>query len=134
MKIRKGFVSNSSTSSFICDVCGANEAGSDCVGMEEFEMIYCEDWHTLCFDCITPEGGSKWDHEDIVIKDDDEEDRVEIKHCPVCTMKKLETHNILDYLLMREGYKKKHVEAEIRARYKDLTELTDALKAYPNED
>jgi hypothetical protein len=29
MKIRKGFVSNSSTSSFTCDVCGVEQMGQD---------------------------------------------------------------------------------------------------------
>ena len=47
MKIRKGFVSNSSSSSFTCELCGNTESGWDC-GLEEVEMWECENGHTLC--------------------------------------------------------------------------------------
>ncbi len=47
MKIRNGFVSNSSTSSFVCDVCGATEAGMD-LTLGEARMKQCVNGHTLC--------------------------------------------------------------------------------------
>lgn len=47
MKIRLGFVSNSSSSSFTCDVCGSTESGMDlCLG--EAEMFQCANGHTVC--------------------------------------------------------------------------------------
>ncbi len=49
MKIRSGFVSNSSTSSFICDVCGADESGYD-LPLSETGMVQCEHGHTVCID------------------------------------------------------------------------------------
>lgn len=58
-KLRLGFVSNSSSSSFICDVCGYETSGWDmCLG--EAEMFECENGHTCCYehllsDNITPE-------------------------------------------------------------------------------
>ena len=45
MKIRNGFVSNSSSSSFICDVCGHVESGWD---MSMSEMYECTNGHTFC--------------------------------------------------------------------------------------
>ena len=41
MKIRNGFVSNSSTSSFICNICGEVEAGMD-LSLSDVEMECCE--------------------------------------------------------------------------------------------
>lgn len=49
MKIRKGFVSNSSSSSFICDVCGQDVSGYD-MSLSDAEMYQCENGHTFCED------------------------------------------------------------------------------------
>jgi len=47
MKIRNGFVSNSSTSSFICDFCGDVTADRD-LSMEDAGMLKCENGHLFC--------------------------------------------------------------------------------------
>ena len=47
MKIRTGFVSNSSSSSFVCDFCGETTSGWD-MTMEEAYMITCEHGHLFC--------------------------------------------------------------------------------------
>ncbi len=47
MKIRNGFVSNSSSSSFICDVCGTVESGMD-ASAHDFDMEQCCNGHTFC--------------------------------------------------------------------------------------
>jgi hypothetical protein len=49
MKIRKGFVSNSSTTSFVCDICGASEAGMD-ASPQDFGFIQCQNEHIICED------------------------------------------------------------------------------------
>lgn len=46
MKFRKGFVSNSSSSSFVCEVCGEIESGYDC-SLNDFAMAMCEHEHTF---------------------------------------------------------------------------------------
>lgn len=46
-KIRNGFVSNSSSSSFVCDLCGYETSGWD-MCLNEAEMFECENGHTLC--------------------------------------------------------------------------------------
>jgi hypothetical protein len=47
MKIRNGFVSNSSSSSFVCDVCGTVESGMD-ASASDFEMTQCTADHCFC--------------------------------------------------------------------------------------
>lgn len=47
MKLRNGFVSNSSSSSFICNFCGDIESGYDS-SITDFDMSICEHGHTFC--------------------------------------------------------------------------------------
>ena len=47
MKIVKGFISNSSTSSFICHICGHQESGWDYY-LSDCGMIECINGHTFC--------------------------------------------------------------------------------------
>lgn len=47
MKLRSGFVSNSSSSSFVCDFCGRTEGGYDC-SLEDFGMKECKAGHIFC--------------------------------------------------------------------------------------
>ena len=47
MKYRKSFVTNSSSSSYICDICGENVSGWD-MSLGEAEMIECVNGHTMC--------------------------------------------------------------------------------------
>lgn len=47
MKVRKCFVSNSSSSSFVCDVCGHDESGWD-LGLRDAGMYECVNGHVFC--------------------------------------------------------------------------------------
>lgn len=49
MKIRKCHVTNSSSSSFICDICGREESGWD-LGLYDAEMFECVNGHIFCVD------------------------------------------------------------------------------------
>ena len=51
MKIRKGFVSNSSSSSFICEVCGNVESGYE-ASCDDMDFAQCENGHEFCRDHI----------------------------------------------------------------------------------
>ena len=47
MKIRKSFVTNSSSSCYVCRFCGASEGGWD-IDIKEAGMYMCENGHVLC--------------------------------------------------------------------------------------
>ena len=49
MKFRKDFVTNSSSSSYVCEICGRSESGWD-LGLSECEMYECVNGHIFCCD------------------------------------------------------------------------------------
>lgn len=49
MKFRKDFVTNSSSSSYVCEICGRSESGYD-LGLSECEMMECVNGHVFCCD------------------------------------------------------------------------------------
>lgn len=49
MKYRKDFVTNSSSSSFVCDICGEAVGGWD-MSLSEAGMVRCVNGHTICED------------------------------------------------------------------------------------
>jgi len=75
MKIRKGFVSNSSSSSFVCDISGEVFGGYDC-GLGDFDMCECVKGHTFVYDGY--EKAASW-----VAENDNYSVPAEL--CPICT-------------------------------------------------
>jgi hypothetical protein len=144
MKVRSGFVSNSSTSSFVCKVCGCIEAGRDAT-LEEFEMFSCENYHTIheecadiCIENIVPEEYlkeyvRKYRSDDC----DDEESREEARgefrdnvpatYCPVCSFKKLSIRDELEFLRKETGMSKKDVIKKIKSKFKDYKEFKEKI-------
>lgn len=47
MKFRKDFVTNSSSSSYVCEICGRTESGWD-LSLSECEMMECVNGHIFC--------------------------------------------------------------------------------------
>ena len=75
MKIRKGFVSNSSSSSFICEVCGDSTEGFICdFGAEN--KVMCVNGHIFCKTHAV---------KDIGIDLDTYNYKVPAEYCPICS-------------------------------------------------
>lgn len=125
MKYRQSFVTNSSSSSYTCSLCGETASGWD-LCLSEAEMLECVNGHTICeshFD-------RKWldemmeKFEDEESPDFNEEWRYEFseKFCPVCNFTKLLGDDIVKYLIK---YKNLNIE-EIRK------EILEKFDSYPD--
>lgn len=80
MKIRQGFVSNSSSSSFVCDITGANESGYD-IGLRDAGMAECVKGHTFVRSCIDGLDEKISELEEV---DDDIIYEIPEEVCPIC--------------------------------------------------
>ena len=160
MKLRHGFVSNSSTSSFLCCVCGTMEAGSDSCGMSEYGFCRCENEHEMCIDHrldgaeeVSLEQMKKYVLENVAedeefkeMTDQDikeayednagQEDSVydfSSRFCPVCQMKSIEDEKLQEFILKKLGVSREDVVAEIQKTYKDYDEFEAAMKEAKKE-
>lgn len=132
MKYRKDFVTNSSSSSFVCEICGATESGYD-LTYEDAMMFKCENGHVFCEDHI--EKLSREDMEDYLfqiysgefpgweeyspekLKEfSDEEIKDEYYYhidrrcipeimCPICSFKRAKPKDIADYFMKTNNIK-----------------------------
>lgn len=90
MKTRLCFVSNSSSSSFICDITGAVESGMD-ISLTDLEMVECVNGHTFCYSVGGFPEVAKWAESDEDCEDYSEDERntdygygLPERLCPIC--------------------------------------------------
>ena len=112
-KFRSSFVTNSSSSSFICEVCGNVEAGMD-LCLSEAEFARCVNGHEFCESCV----------------DGDIEERYEVPadQCPICTLDSIDDSYIVSYISKAHHIDTKEIRKEIRDKFKDHSELSAFLK------
>jgi len=103
MKRRLGFVSNSSSSSYVCGLCLETENGWE----SPDGWIECKNGHCLCNECA-PEVPK-------VEEDDDDDDYPLPSHlCPFCTFQALHDQNMRRYLQKKYQVVEDLVLAEIK--------------------
>jgi hypothetical protein len=152
MKVRKGFVSNSSSSSFICDVTGEEVQGMD-LCLEDAGMYCCENEHYFMEEFLIGE-----------LPDEDVDGRYEVPkaNCPICSftylmefdlvlyigkfynitpsevfdymkstnkrLRKLRNKYWFEYLEKERSVSKLQLEKEIKSKFNNVDEFENSLR------
>lgn len=137
MKIRNGFVSNSSSSSFICDVCGAEASGWD-MSMDEAGTVQCVNGHMFCEDHLDDmtEDDKNAIKQELIDRyleylrknnpDATEDDvpsyaadewgyNISASHCPICNRTVIRDQDMTEFLLQKFSLTRDAVKEEMRA-------------------
>lgn len=113
MKIRKGFVSNSSSSSFICDACGSEESGME-MNLDQAGMSECEGGHTICCGTLENDGDFRYNYPR--------------ENCPCCTLDTVGDWIIIAYLLHLVDKTQQDVVKEITDKFNTESEFWAGIK------
>ena len=143
MKFRTDYVTNSSSSSFICDICGENVSGWD-LCLSEAEMIECVNGHVICEHEMLPAPRDKFIQEilDDQVKNAEWYDEIHTSEelhnmgdddllcvyfdiddarytmpeecCPICQFIEYSEYDLSSYLLKEYGVSKDEVFAEVK--------------------
>ena len=128
MKIRMGFVSNSSSSSFICMVSGNIEAGYD-MSMEEAGFVECVVGHEFLESYVVGDISTlKDDKDDYDVDYDEWRYTIPSSNCPICTLKHITDKDVLKYLVKTEKIDKEMLLDKIRNQCGDHKTLMETVK------
>ena len=119
MKYKRYFVSNSSSSSFVCDLCGATASGWD-ASLEDCGFVQCVNGHIMC-ESEVPE-----DVVDNLVEDEWGEMCVAENMCPICSFECSSNSNMKRYLLKKYGVDEAVVFAEVKVANKRRRKLYDS--------
>jgi hypothetical protein len=111
MKIRKSFVANSSSSSFVCEICGASEIGYD--GTPD-GFVYCVNEHLMCEEHLLSDDKTECKHDCNSCDNPRCGDSVSEAACPICQFQLYSQPELKEYLVETRGIDPAVVFAEIK--------------------
>ncbi|MFA7287430.1 MAG: hypothetical protein WC055_00975 [Melioribacteraceae bacterium] len=115
MKSRNYFVSNSSSSSFVCEICSATESGWD-ASPEDLGFAECVNGHVICDEHLLNEDQSENGWGDSCYSE---------SSCPICQFKEISYPGIAKYLLETYGIDRDIVFEKIKEVNKRRKKLYD---------
>lgn len=120
MKFRKGFVTNSSSSSFICQICGYVTSGWDMTSYEA-GFVTCENGHEFCSEHLVniPKDMESYD---FAYNNGIDYDDIPAEHCPICQMQVLSDKDLMSYIETK-GMTRDAVLEEISGRFASYDEF-----------
>lgn len=130
MKVRRFFVSNSSSSSFACEICGESGSGWD-AGQSDVGMCNCQEGHLFCEEHLLPvkEDDIEEENED---EDDDYynefEDGQPIERCPICQLQVLIDCDFIRYVKYKYSITEETLLKEIRQKYSSYKEFMSKIR------
>lgn len=126
MKFRKGFVTNSSSSSFVCQICGCAESAFD-ITMAEAGFVECENEHKFCEEHILYPDHEEWEE----YTKTNEYWRYDLseKYCPICQMQELSDSDLIDYVAIK-GLTRKKILQDIRDSFRTYKDFQDFLNTF----
>lgn len=123
MKVRANYVPNSSSSSFVCEVCGDAEGGYG-MSLSDASMFECENGHVFCRHHAVEEPQVTGNNQLINVlgeeldecSEDDFDDPgcVPAHRCPICTLRHIPDGLALEYLIKWYGLDKDDLYAQLR--------------------
>jgi len=146
MKIRNGFVSNSSTSSFVCDICGEVYEGWDAYPTDpDYDCSICPNEHIMCNSHlegleIEPDMVKGCDHDfdrdkckfcpecgkEAWVEDEEQDGNLSSKCCPICQFKDYSESEMATYLEKTRGVSRDEVFAKVKAINRRRKKLYDS--------
>jgi len=158
MKIRNGFVSNSSSSSFICCLTGEMESGID-LSLSDVGMVECQNGHEFLEDlklnsdkeetikecrekykeyCSNEYGDADLDNLNLPddefmeeydsVRDEINEDGISIIDCPVCQFVDLPWEDVAKWYLNKNKLTRKQFASSMGQQYKNYQEFSELIK------
>jgi hypothetical protein len=128
MKIRNGFVSNSSSSSFTCDTCGTSESGWD-ARPRDFGWFECLRGHVFCEGCFDgkdmpeePEEEEAWEN---WAEETEEGHLIPASICPACQMEIVLDRDLKKYLRKVSNITEEEILITIKASNKRRKKVYD---------
>jgi len=143
MKYRNGFVSNSSSSSYTCDICGETESGRD-LCLCDVDMVTCVNGHCFHTGCAEDpkekvqkmiDNGQLPEHIECPEDYLGEEYPYDLKEefCPMCQFEELAWMDMMDFFMMYTGMSRKDVLQEIKTKCRTYAEFKKAINKYKSE-
>ena len=149
MKVRRGFVSNSSSSSFVCDVCGEEQSGWD-MGLSDAGMYECKNGHIFCEShakTLTRQIMIKYIKDNEIVEKDEKIDSLSldelieierensemeycypIELCPICNFNNLTLIDEVKYYRKKLNTSENQTLKDIKKAYKNYDEFKKAIK------